>query len=129
MSRDPEPAGWVGFGLFGSVPEPFTTYQEIRAVPAGSIVWVDRVGRATRQSNTSRSQSAYLPGRRKQRRQQTTMRSQALAREALLRQRSPPSRGRCAVGAFLSSGIDSGALGRFDARCGTAGYSDSHARV
>ena len=44
VSRDPEPAGWVGFCLFGSVPEPFTTYQEIRALPAGSTLWVDRVG-------------------------------------------------------------------------------------
>ena len=36
VSRNQEPAGWVGFCLFGSVPEPFTTYQEIRALPAGS---------------------------------------------------------------------------------------------
>ena len=50
VSRDPEPAGWVGFCLFGSVPEPFTTYQEIRALPAGSTLWVDRVGtRETKQ--------------------------------------------------------------------------------
>ena len=27
VSRDPEPAGWVGFHIFGSVPEPFTTYH------------------------------------------------------------------------------------------------------
>ena len=47
VSRDPEPAGWVGFCLFGSVPEPFTTYQEIRAVPAGSTLWVDRIGTRT----------------------------------------------------------------------------------
>src|SRR5256885_5760392 len=44
VSRDSEPAGWVGFCLFGSVPEPFTTYQEIRALPAGSALLVDRVG-------------------------------------------------------------------------------------
>ena len=47
VSRDPEPAGWVGFCLFGSVPEPFTTYQEIRALPAGSTLWVDRIGTRT----------------------------------------------------------------------------------
>ena len=35
VSRDPEPAGAVGFLLWGSVPEPFTLYQEIRALPAG----------------------------------------------------------------------------------------------
>ena len=42
VSRDPDPAGWVGFYLFGSVPEPFTTYREVRAVPAGSFVRIDR---------------------------------------------------------------------------------------
>jgi asparagine synthase (glutamine-hydrolysing) len=35
VSRDPEPAGLVGFHLFGSVPEPFTLCREIRAPPAG----------------------------------------------------------------------------------------------
>src|SRR6266700_3774525 len=44
VSRSQEPAGWAGFCLFGSVPEPFTTYQEIRALPAGSSLWVDRIG-------------------------------------------------------------------------------------
>src|SRR6266481_2533045 len=44
VSTSPEPAGWTGFLLFGSVPEPFTTYQEIRALPAGSTLWVDRGG-------------------------------------------------------------------------------------
>ena len=44
VSKDPEPAGWVGFYVFGSVPEPYTTYQEIRAVPAGSVLWVDALG-------------------------------------------------------------------------------------
>lgn len=44
VSSDPEPAGIVGFFLTGSVPEPFTMYQEIRQVPAGSFVRVDDSG-------------------------------------------------------------------------------------
>src|SRR5438270_3327766 len=44
VSTDPEPAGWAGFLLFGSVPEPFTTYQEIRALPAGATMWVNALG-------------------------------------------------------------------------------------
>ena len=44
VSRDPDPAGIVGFHLFGSVPEPFTVWQAIRAVPAGTIVTVDATG-------------------------------------------------------------------------------------
>ena len=44
VSRDPEPAGMVGFHLFGSVPEPFTLYREVRALPAGHTQWVDAAG-------------------------------------------------------------------------------------
>ena len=44
VSRLPEPAGLAGFYLFGSVPEPYTLYQEIRSVPAGSYQWVDATG-------------------------------------------------------------------------------------
>src|SRR5690349_2809414 len=44
VSKDPDPAGWVGFYLFGSVPEPFTTYHEVRALPAGSFVNIDQRG-------------------------------------------------------------------------------------
>ena len=44
ISADPEPAGLVGFYLWGSVPEPFTLYQEIRAVPPGHVVRVGELG-------------------------------------------------------------------------------------
>jgi len=44
VSRDPEPAGVVGFHLFGSVPEPFTLYRDVRALPAGHTQWVDVAG-------------------------------------------------------------------------------------
>ena len=44
VSRDPEPAGVVGFQLFGSVPEPFTLYRDIRALPAGHTQWIDGIG-------------------------------------------------------------------------------------
>jgi asparagine synthase (glutamine-hydrolysing) len=44
VSRDPEPAGLVGFNLFGSVPEPFTIYRDVRALPAGHFQWIDATG-------------------------------------------------------------------------------------
>src|SRR4030095_5157257 len=44
ISREPEPAGWVGFYRFGSVPEPWTSYAAVRAVPAGSTMWIDAGG-------------------------------------------------------------------------------------
>lgn len=44
VSTDPEAAGIVGFHLWGSVPEPFTLYRGIRALPAGCTQWVDAAG-------------------------------------------------------------------------------------
>jgi len=40
----PDPAGHVGFFLFGYVPEPHTLYADIRALPAGSTLWIDAAG-------------------------------------------------------------------------------------
>lgn len=40
----PEPAGQVGFMLWGSVPEPWTMFCGIRAVPAGHWLRVDQHG-------------------------------------------------------------------------------------
>jgi asparagine synthase (glutamine-hydrolysing) len=108
VSRDPEPAGWVGFCLFGSVPEPFTTYQEIRALPAGSTLWVDRLGaHETKQyfsiaDTYCRSEAASSPINDED--------QQFGAREALLDSVRHHLVADVPVGAFLSSGIDSGAL-------------------
>src|SRR5215212_6149632 len=44
ISRDPEPAGVVGYHLFGCLPEPFTLYREIQALPAGHTQWIDSSG-------------------------------------------------------------------------------------
>lgn len=40
----PEPAAYVGFYLWGYVPEPYTLYRGIRALPTGSSLWVDMAG-------------------------------------------------------------------------------------
>ena len=44
VSRDPDPAGVVGFFLWGSVPEPYTFHREIRLLPAGTTLAVSRDG-------------------------------------------------------------------------------------
>ncbi len=44
VSRDPDPAGIVGFHLFGSVPEPFTVWRSIQSLPAGTMLTVDATG-------------------------------------------------------------------------------------
>jgi asparagine synthase (glutamine-hydrolysing) len=108
VGRYPEPAGWAGFCLFGSVPEPFTTYQEIRALPAGSTLWVDRVGTHEPKQFLSiaqaycKAETATAPT--------SASKVQHLAREALLDSVRHHLVADVPVGAFLSSGIDSGAL-------------------
>lgn len=47
VSRDPDPAGIVGFHLFGSVPEPFTVWRSIQSLPAGTTLTVDATGPGT----------------------------------------------------------------------------------
>jgi asparagine synthase (glutamine-hydrolysing) len=44
IDTTPEPAGHVGFFLWGHIPEPFTLYRNIRSLPAGACLWVDASG-------------------------------------------------------------------------------------
>jgi asparagine synthase (glutamine-hydrolysing) len=45
VDTTPQPAGHVGFFLWGYVPEPYTLFQEIRALPAGSTMVKDLLGK------------------------------------------------------------------------------------
>ena len=111
ISRDPEPAGQVGFYLFGSVPEPFTTYRGIRALPAGSVLVVDRIGAPEPRRYHSIAKvycDAEVQGRN--RGAIDNVRTQCEVREALLDSVRHHLVADVPVGAFLSAGIDSGAL-------------------
>ena len=44
VDTTPDPAGHVGFFLWGHVPDPFTMYRGIRSLPAGSTMWIDHGG-------------------------------------------------------------------------------------
>lgn len=44
VNTEPCTAGHVGYFLWGSVPEPFTLYRRIKALPAGHSVWIDAKG-------------------------------------------------------------------------------------
>lgn len=44
VGSDADPAGHVGFLVLGSVPEPFTMYRAVRALPAGSTLTLRREG-------------------------------------------------------------------------------------
>jgi asparagine synthase (glutamine-hydrolysing) len=45
IDRALQPAGHVGFFLWGSVPEPYTLYKNIMELPAGTSLWIDRSGK------------------------------------------------------------------------------------
>jgi asparagine synthase (glutamine-hydrolysing) len=106
VSRDAEPAGVVGFHLWGSVPEPYTLYRDIRALPAGCTQWVDEAG--PREPKAYASLAAVLA---------EGASNPAPPRDLPTRLRAAALdsvRAHCVadveVGLFLSAGIDSGAL-------------------
>ncbi len=106
VSREPEPAGIVGFYLLGSVPEPWTTWQAIRAVPAGHTLWVTATGPGEPRQYFSiarvwREAADQAPN---------AIDPQQQIREALLDSVRHHMVADVPVGAFLSAGIDSSAL-------------------
>jgi asparagine synthase (glutamine-hydrolysing) len=106
VSSEPDPAGWVGFCLFGSVPEPFTTYRQVQALAAGSFVRIDRFGLHA----PIQFHSIAASYSRAQKCVRTREESQALVREALLDSVRHHMVADVPVGAFLSAGIDSAAV-------------------
>jgi asparagine synthase (glutamine-hydrolysing) len=45
IDTSPSAAGHVGFFVWGHIPEPWTLYKGIRALPAGTTLWVEQHGR------------------------------------------------------------------------------------
>ena len=106
VSHDPEPAGLVGYHLFGSVPEPFTFYREIRALPAGHFQWVDEAG--PREPRRFAHLAAVLAEGAQHRAAASEL--NARVQRATLESVSAHLLADVEVGVFLSAGIDSGAL-------------------
>ena len=105
VARDPEPAGVVGFLLFGSVPEPFTCFQDIRAVPAGAVVRVDGLG-----AHAPATYAAIGAVLREGERAFSRRDAREEVRAALLDSVRHHLVADVPVGLFLSAGVDSGAL-------------------
>jgi asparagine synthase (glutamine-hydrolysing) len=108
VSRDPEPAGWVGFHIFGSVPEPFTIYRAVRALPAGSTVWIDSHG--AREPTTYFSIAKTYRSAETERSALPASENYERIRTALFESVRHHMVADIPVGVFLSAGIDSGAL-------------------
>ncbi|NQW00586.1 MAG: asparagine synthase (glutamine-hydrolyzing) [Rhodospirillales bacterium] len=108
VERSPEPAGHVGYFLTGSVPEPYTLYKAIKALPAGH--WM-RIG-----ANGDRKITRYFDPK------------PALAapmgdappadlRQVLLDSMQAHFIADVPVGLFLSAGLDSTSLAGLAAEC------------
>lgn len=106
ISRDVDPAGLIGFHLLGHVPEPFTLFREVRALPAGCTQWVDVAG--PREPRRYASAAATLAGAHGQTFSKTEMKEQV--RSSLLDSVRAHLVSDVEIGLFLSGGVDSGAL-------------------
>lgn len=104
ISRETDPAGLTGFHLFGSVPEPFTLYRAITALPAGHVLRVDAngVGVPRRYADIATLLAGVTPD------DHSSVEEQV--RNAVLDSVRAHLVADVEVGTFLSSGTDSGAL-------------------
>jgi len=106
VDTSPNPAGHVGFFLWGHVPDPHTLYDGIRALPAGHTCWVDR-------QNGAQVPRAFTSVPAALRRAETEPNGQpprAALREALLDSVRHHLIADVDVGLFLSAGLDSATL-------------------
>lgn len=106
VSADPEPAGIVGFHLLGCVPEPFTLYRDVHALPAGHCQWVDAAGPRLPRRYASLA-AALASGATRSVPVDEARRSLAAALRDSVRAHMVAD---VEVGLFLSAGVDSGAL-------------------
>ena len=108
VSKNKGPAGEVGFYLFGSVPEPYTLYSDIKQLEAGTVITISENGICKKLSDLTAEEvetnslnfdnTAVLSTR--------TARVRECLRESVMRHLVSD----VPVGLFLSSGIDSTTL-------------------
>jgi|CXWL01.1.fsa_nt_gi asparagine synthase (glutamine-hydrolysing) len=103
VSDEIEPAGYAGFFLWGSVPEPYTLYRGIRALPAGHSIVADARGVAVpRPFHSLREVFAEA--------QSGEPRGIGVLREAVEDSVAQHLVADVPVGLFLSAGLDSAML-------------------
>lgn len=110
VATTPQPAGHAGFFLWGYVPEPYTLFQEVRALPAGSTMVKDLLGNTEVRSFCTipaEIEKAYAIGK-ESRLNRATMQDEL--RQALNDSITHHLVADVPVGIFLSSGLDSSTI-------------------
>jgi asparagine synthase (glutamine-hydrolysing) len=111
ISRDPEPAGLVGFYLLGSVPAPFTSYLAVRSLPAGATMVVEQLGgRAPTRYHSIAAVYCEAEARQAELRHEASNITVERMRAALNDSVRHHLLADVPIGVFLSAGVDSGAL-------------------
>ncbi len=105
---EPDPAGIVGFLLMGSVPEPWTMYAGIRAVPAGSMLSVSAQGVSLPKTFASVGRVWAMAAEHPKKLDADGFAERV--RSAMAASVTAHCVADVPVGAFLSAGVDSGAL-------------------
>ncbi|MBO6702625.1 MAG: asparagine synthase (glutamine-hydrolyzing) [Pseudomonadales bacterium] len=98
-----DPAGLVGFSIFGHVPEPFTSYREVRSLPPGTYITVGSLGASEPVEFADISSDLRRLDAR-------DIAASENLREALLNSVRDHLVSDVPVSLFLSSGLDSAAL-------------------
>lgn len=102
VSKEFDPAGAAGFFLRGTIPEPFTMYRAVRALPAGTYAFVDErgVGEPMQYFSIAGTLRDALDS-------QEPRDPEAFVHDAVLESVKYHMVSDVPVGAFLSAGIDS----------------------
>jgi len=109
IDTSPEPAGHVGFFLWGHVPEPHTLYRGIRSLPAGTSLWIETGGRRREQIFSSISSELAKASHHSSEPLEPSHVAQNV-REALFESVRRHLQADVPVGVFLSAGLDSTTL-------------------
>lgn len=126
VDTSPDPAGQVGFFLWGHVPEPYSLYRGIRSLPTGGWLWAGADG--SRVNGTHGSIGELL--RVSDSEAKTTATSPEVVRAAFADTVRHHMIADVPVGVFLSAGLDSTALAGLAAEQGgrlrtvTLGFSE-----
>jgi asparagine synthase (glutamine-hydrolysing) len=113
----PDPAGHVGYFLWGHVPDPYTLYRKIRSVPAGCTMWIDRNGAKSPRKFCDIS-SILADAESDVRGQMSDLSSAERLRSALEETVRYHLVADVPVGVFLSSGLDSTTIAALAAKQG-----------